>query len=40
MFGLTTPTIGPGGSMRLPEPCVYTTLGAFFLTGLIVALTT
>jgi hypothetical protein len=40
MFGLTTPTIGPGGSMKLPEPCVYTTLGAFFLTGLIVALTT
>jgi hypothetical protein len=39
-FGLTSPTVGPGGSLRLPEPCVYTTLGAFFLTGLIVALTT
>jgi hypothetical protein len=37
-FGLTSPTVGPGGSLDVPPPAVYTCLGAFFLTGLIVAL--
>ncbi|MEO0073372.1 MAG: hypothetical protein ABIK43_01755 [candidate division WOR-3 bacterium] len=39
-FGLSSPTFGPGGSVDAPAPCIYGCLGAFFLTGLIVALTT
>ena len=39
-FGLTSPGLGPGGSTRTPPACLYGVLGAFFLTGLIVALTT
>jgi hypothetical protein len=39
-FGLSSPTFGPGGGVDMPTPCIYGALGVFFLTGLIVALTT
>jgi len=39
-FGLSSPTLGPGGGVNAPAGCVYGALGAFFLTGVIVALTT
>jgi TolB-like protein len=38
-FGLTSPGFGPEGTVRTPPACIYGTLGAFFVTGLIVALT-
>jgi len=38
-FGLTSPGFGPSGTIQTPPACIYTTLGAFFITGLIVALT-
>jgi hypothetical protein len=38
-FGLTSPGFGPSGTIQTPPACIYTTLGAFFVTGLIVALT-
>jgi len=38
-FGLTSPGLGPEGTVRTPAACIYGTLGAFFITGLIVALT-
>jgi len=37
-FGLTSPEFGPEGTLKTPPACIYGTLGAFFLTGLIVAL--
>jgi hypothetical protein len=43
-FGLSSPTVGPRATtpdgLAIPGACIYTTIGAFFLTGLIVALTT
>jgi TolB-like protein len=39
-FGLSSPTFGPGGGVNAPSPCIFGCLGAFFLTGLIVAMTT
>ena len=38
-FGLTSPGFGPEGTVKTPPACIYGTLGAFFITGLIVALT-
>lgn len=38
-FGLSTPTLGPGGGVNAPAACVYGTLAAFFITGVIVAVT-
>lgn len=39
-FGLSSPPAGPGGDLDIPVWCTYGCLGAFFLTGLIVAATT
>jgi hypothetical protein len=43
-FGLSSPTVGPNGvstdGLSVPSPCIYGCIGAFFLTGLIVALST
>jgi hypothetical protein len=37
-FGLTSPGFGPEGTLKTPPACIYGTLTAFFITGLIVAL--
>jgi hypothetical protein len=39
-FGITSPGFDPGGKYRTPPACIYGTLGAFLITGLIVALAT
>jgi hypothetical protein len=42
-FGLTSPTVGQGSmpaGLDLPSPCITGCIGAFFLTGLIIALLT
>jgi len=38
-FGVTTPTLGPDANVRLHPACVGGIIGGFFLTGLIIALT-
>jgi hypothetical protein len=37
-FGLTSATVGQGGSLDLPSSCIYGAMGLFFLTGLTLAL--
>lgn len=37
-FGLSSPTFGSEGAIKAPAPCIMGCLGAFFLTGVIVAL--
>jgi len=39
MFGVTTPTLGPDATVKIPPGCVGAAIGGFFLTGLIIALT-
>jgi hypothetical protein len=38
-FGVTTPTLGPDATVKLPPACVGGIIGGMFLTGLIIALT-
>lgn len=38
-FGITSPEVGPGGGIEAPPGCLLGCLGAFFVTGLILALT-
>lgn len=38
-FGVTTPTLGPDATVKLHPACVGGIIGGFFLTGLIIALT-
>jgi len=38
-FGVTTPTLGPDATVHLHPACVGGIVGGFFLTGLIIALT-
>jgi len=40
MFGVSTPSMGPDATIRTHPACVGGAIGAFFLTGLIIALTT
>jgi hypothetical protein len=40
MFGVSTPTLGPDATVKAHPACVGGAIGAFFLTGLIIALTT
>ena len=40
MFGVSTPSMGPDATVRTHPACVGGAIGAFFLTGLIIALTT
>jgi hypothetical protein len=39
LFGVTTPTLGPDATVKMHPALVGTTIGAFFLTGLLIALT-
>lgn len=39
-FGVASAGFGPGGKVKTPPACIYGALGAFFITGLIIALTT
>jgi TolB-like protein len=39
-FGLASAGFGPSGKAKTPPACIYGALGVFFVTGLIVALTT
>jgi len=38
-FGLASAGFGPSGKVKTPPACIYGALGVFFVTGLIVALT-
>jgi hypothetical protein len=40
MFGVSSPSLGPDATVKMGPGCVGAAIGAFFLTGLIVALTT
>jgi hypothetical protein len=39
-FGVASAGFGPSGKVKTPPACIYGALGTFFITGLIVALTT
>jgi hypothetical protein len=39
MFGVSTPSLGPDATVKAHPACVSGAIGAFFLTGLIIALT-
>jgi len=39
-FGVASAGFGPSGKIKTPPACIYSALGVFFVTGLIVALTT
>ncbi len=38
-FGITSPGYDPSGKFRTPPACIYGTLGAFLITGIVIALT-
>jgi len=39
MFGVSTPSLGPDATVKMHPACVGSAIGGFFLTGLIIALT-